>query len=187
MLFDLAGRQHPYLLHTGPRCALVALNAWPGDELLSLERCYEEGRLEIALRRFDLPEVPVSSQIKLAVKSAVQYLSGFDEQVLARCRAGNFKGVVCGHTHHAETRYVRDGVISYNCGDWVESCTALGEDFDGRISILRAAAAPARRPGKRVNGTVRHETPAPPARSPRLPVPVIVPIPMPPGPPQTLN
>lgn len=55
-LFDLAGRQHPYLLHTGPRCALVALNAWAGDELLSLERCYDEGRIEIALRRFDLPE-----------------------------------------------------------------------------------------------------------------------------------
>ncbi|HXF07624.1 MAG TPA: esterase-like activity of phytase family protein [Candidatus Acidoferrales bacterium] len=55
-LFDLAGRQHPYLLHTGPRCALVALNAWAGDELLSLERCYDEGRIEIALRRFDLPQ-----------------------------------------------------------------------------------------------------------------------------------
>ena len=55
-LFDLTGRQHPYLLHTGPRCALVALNAWAGDELLSLERCYDQGRLEIALRRFDLPE-----------------------------------------------------------------------------------------------------------------------------------
>ena len=55
-LFDLTGRQHPYLLHNGPRCALVALNAWAGDEFVSLERCYDEGRLEIALRRFDLPE-----------------------------------------------------------------------------------------------------------------------------------
>ncbi len=55
-LFDLSGRRHPYLLHSGPRCALVALNAWAGDEFLSLERCYDGGRLEIALRRFDLPE-----------------------------------------------------------------------------------------------------------------------------------
>ena len=55
-LFSLDGRRHPYLLHTGPRCALVALNAWEGDELLALERCYDGGRLEIALRRFTLPE-----------------------------------------------------------------------------------------------------------------------------------
>jgi len=56
LLFGLDGRRHPYLLHNGPRCGLVALNAWEGDEFLSLERCYDAGRLEIALRRFNLPE-----------------------------------------------------------------------------------------------------------------------------------
>ncbi len=54
-LFSLDGRRHPYLLHAGPRCALVALSAWEGDEMLALERCYDAGRLEIALRRFTLP------------------------------------------------------------------------------------------------------------------------------------
>ena len=24
-----------------------------------------------------------------------------------------------------------------NCGDWVESCTALAENFDGSVEILR--------------------------------------------------
>ena len=44
-------------------------------------------------------------------------------------------GVVCGHIHSAE---IRDfgGVIYMNDGDWVESCTALVEHFDGRIEIL---------------------------------------------------
>ena len=54
-VFNRDGRQFPYLLRTGPRCALVALNAWENDEILSLERCYEDGRLEIALRRSTLP------------------------------------------------------------------------------------------------------------------------------------
>jgi len=55
-LFSLDGRRHPYLLHTGPRCALVAMSVWEGGEILALERCYDGGRLEIALRRFTLPE-----------------------------------------------------------------------------------------------------------------------------------
>lgn len=54
-VFSLDGRRYPYLLHTGPRCALVALDTWVGDEMLSLERCYDGNRLEIALRRFTLP------------------------------------------------------------------------------------------------------------------------------------
>jgi hypothetical protein len=43
--------------------------------------------------------------------------------------------VVCGHIHHAEIRKV--GEVDYlNCGDWVESCTALIEHWDGRSSCI---------------------------------------------------
>jgi hypothetical protein len=31
------------------------------------------------------------------------------------------------------------GVAYFNCGDWVESCTALGENPDGRMEIIRWA------------------------------------------------
>ena len=44
-------------------------------------------------------------------------------------------GVVCGHIHCAEIRQIGD-VTYYNDGDWVESCTALVEAFDGTMSIL---------------------------------------------------
>jgi len=112
-------------------------------------------------RSIGLPDSKLSSQIKVGVKSLVQYLSGFDEQVIARCRKDNLKGVVCGHTHHAETRHIRMGVVSYNCGDWVESCTALGEDFSGHISILHAdSPPPVREPKSRgLNGATRHDSP----------------------------
>jgi UDP-2,3-diacylglucosamine pyrophosphatase LpxH len=43
--------------------------------------------------------------------------------------------VICGHIHKAEIRDI-DGVLYCNDGDWVESCTALVEHWDGRLEIL---------------------------------------------------
>ena len=81
----------------------------------------------------------ISAFVKTGVKSAVQILSGFDQQVYDQCRRRRLNGVVCGHTHHAEARQIRNGVMSYNCGDWVESCTALSEDARGQLRIIHAA------------------------------------------------
>ena len=89
-------------------------------------------------RRLDLaPGWSLSAFAKYRVKSIVQYLSGFDESVYYQCRRRGLQGVICGHTHHAEARHVRNGIVSYNCGDWVESCTALAEDARGHIRILQ--------------------------------------------------
>src|SRR5512139_3523222 len=43
--------------------------------------------------------------------------------------------VICGHIHYA---IIRDehGIRYMNCGDWVESCTALVEHEDGRFEII---------------------------------------------------
>ena len=95
-------------------------------------------RLNRVRQRLGKSELPLSSATKSRVKSAVQYFSGFDEKVIHRCRIEGYQGVICGHTHHAEMRYLRDGITSYNCGDWVESCTALAEDRYGQLEILRA-------------------------------------------------
>lgn len=43
--------------------------------------------------------------------------------------------MICGHIHHAEIRDI-DGVAYVNDGDWVESCTAVVERFDGRLENL---------------------------------------------------
>ncbi|MEI8146385.1 MAG: UDP-2,3-diacylglucosamine diphosphatase, partial [Alphaproteobacteria bacterium] len=47
-------------------------------------------------------------------------------------------GVICGHIHHA-AMHDKYGITYLNCGDWVESCTALVETFDGRFEIIRWA------------------------------------------------
>ena len=43
-------------------------------------------------------------------------------------------GVICGHVHHA-AMHEHCGVIYINCGDWLESCTAVVERFDGTFEI----------------------------------------------------
>ena len=44
-------------------------------------------------------------------------------------------GVLCGHIHTASIRQI-DGITYYNCGDWVESCTAMVEHLDGRMELI---------------------------------------------------
>ena len=93
-----------------------------------------------ALRRqFGLPYWSLSAYIKHRVKNAVAFISRFEEVVAHAARERGVDGVICGHIHSAEIRDF-DGVLYMNDGDWVESCTALVEHFDGRIEILDWAA-----------------------------------------------
>jgi UDP-2,3-diacylglucosamine pyrophosphatase LpxH len=56
--------------------------------------------------------------------------------VIADARHQGAQVVVCGHIHHATIRQV--GSVTYvNCGDWVESRTAIAEHLDGRLELIR--------------------------------------------------
>lgn len=117
--------------------------------------------------RFGLPgDFSISAFTKDRVKSVVQYLSGFDDSVYYQCKQRGYNGVICGHTHHAEVRHVRNGIMSYNCGDWVESCTALGEDAQGHIRVLHAETERMHKPPMRL--VKPQALPAPGPRSPGL-------------------
>jgi UDP-2,3-diacylglucosamine pyrophosphatase LpxH len=78
----------------------------------------------------------LSAFAKNGVKNAVNIVSEFEDSVARECRRRGLDGVICGHIHHAEIRDLH-GVTYHNCGDWVESCTALGETADGKIEIIR--------------------------------------------------
>ena len=86
-------------------------------------------------RRFDLPYWSLSAHAKHKVKDAVAFISRFEGTVATAARKRRLDGVVCGHIHTAEHRDF-DGIEYYNDGDWVESCTALVEHYDGRMEIL---------------------------------------------------
>ncbi len=88
--------------------------------------------------RFGMPYWSLSKHAKHKVKNAVEFISRFEAVVAKAAGARGLDGVVCGHIHTAEARAFGD-VTYYNDGDWVESCTALVERFDGQMEILHWA------------------------------------------------
>src|SRR5262249_28324756 len=88
-----------------------------------------------ARRRLGYPYWSLSAYLKRRVKNAVQYITSFGDAIAEEARRRGVDGCVCGHIHHAEIRDL-GGVTYCNSGDWVESCTALVEHFDGRIELV---------------------------------------------------
>jgi UDP-2,3-diacylglucosamine pyrophosphatase LpxH len=93
-------------------------------------------RVSQARRAMGLTYWSFSAWAKLKVKKAVNFISDFETTLAAEARRQGAQGVVCGHIHHAAIQDMH-GVAYMNCGDWVESCTALGEDEEGRFRIIR--------------------------------------------------
>jgi UDP-2,3-diacylglucosamine pyrophosphatase LpxH len=86
-------------------------------------------------RLLGLPYWSISSYMKQRTKKALDRIGGFERRLVGEARRRGLDGVICGHTHQAETKLV-DGILYINDGDWVESCTALVEHSDGRLEIL---------------------------------------------------
>ena len=81
---------------------------------------------------------PLSAFLKAQVKAAVNFVERYEHSLAAEARRRAVAGVVCGHVHKPEIRTI-EGVQYYNDGDWVESCSALVEHWDGRLELLHWA------------------------------------------------
>jgi UDP-2,3-diacylglucosamine pyrophosphatase LpxH len=83
---------------------------------------------------------------KRKVKTAINFIFDFEDAVTREVAHRQLDGVICGHIHWATLREV-NGLTYANCGDWVDSCTAIVEHLDGRLEMvewqdsLSAAAA----------------------------------------------
>jgi len=86
-------------------------------------------------RLFGFSYWSLSAYLKRKVKRAVEFVSHFEHAVVREARLRECSGVICGHVHTPELRMI-DGIQYCNDGDWVESCTALVEHFDGRLEII---------------------------------------------------
>ena len=84
---------------------------------------------------------------KRRVKRALEFIFDFEENAVRHAAARGFDGIVCGHIHSAVIKDI-GGIAYVNCGDWVDSCTAIVEHPDGRLELVAwhspdsAAAAP---------------------------------------------
>lgn len=77
----------------------------------------------------------LSKYAKDSIKSSVSFISDYEGILATHAKRNNYDGVICGHIHKAEMRNI-DGIEYLNCGDWVESCTAVVETLDGQWKII---------------------------------------------------
>ena len=95
--------------------------------------------MNAARRALGYPYWSFSSMLKSKVKSAVNFINDFEHFVARYTRQEGCTGVICGHIHVPAIRTI-DGIAYYNCGDWVEHCTALVEHLDGTMELVTYAA-----------------------------------------------
>jgi len=120
--FDQVTRYHRWLALLGDTAYdwLVRLNLW----------------LSWLRRRLRIPGYwSLSGYAKRRVKSAVSFIFDFEDSLLRHARERGVHGVICGHIHCAALRE-QDGIAYLNCGDWVDSCTAIVEHHDGRMELV---------------------------------------------------
>ena len=109
---------------------LAFLGDWAYRALLSLNTTWN-----LVRRRMGFGYWSLSAFVKVKVKNALQFIENFEAAVADEARRRGVDGVICGHIHKAERRMI-GGVEYINDGDWVESCTALVEHFDGRLELI---------------------------------------------------
>jgi UDP-2,3-diacylglucosamine pyrophosphatase LpxH len=120
-IFDLVVQNARWLAHLGDKAYDFAIQM---NRLVNFFR-----------RMFGVPYWSLSQWAKLKVKNAVNYIGAFEKTLAGEARRHGADGVICGHIHYATIRD-EHGIRYMNCGDWVESCTALAEHEDGRFEII---------------------------------------------------
>ena len=125
--FDPVVRNIKWLAHLGD---------WAYDLAIFIGR-----HISTVRRRLDLPYWSFSNWCKQKVKSAVNAIGAFEAAVASDAARNSADTVICGHIHRATDRMI--GEVRYlNCGDWVESCTAIMEHHDGRFELIHWSATP---------------------------------------------
>lgn len=102
---------------------LAKLGGWGYDILILMNRF-----LNWILARFKKEPYSLSKKIKNNVKSAVKFISNFENVCTELAIEKNYDYVICGHIHEPkmETIETTKGKTVYlNSGDWIENLTSL--------------------------------------------------------------
>lgn len=126
--FDQVVRCSPLMLLVGDRAHGV---------LLRLNRWFNAWR---RLRR--KPYWSLAAWVKSRIGKARSFIRRFELAALTAAERGHYDGFICGHIHSAGFLRSQEGLYC-NDGDWVEHCTALVEQKDGRLDILHWSEQPA--------------------------------------------
>tara|TARA_B100001063_G_scaffold204380_1_gene198855 strand:+ start:340 stop:1086 length:747 start_codon:yes stop_codon:yes gene_type:complete len=110
---------------------LAILGDYGYDLLLYLNAALNFTRQKLGIKKY----WSLSKYVKDSVKSSVSFINDFESVLSTHAKNKGYDGIICGHIHKAEIRDI-DGIKYLNCGDWVESCTAIVETFDGEFKII---------------------------------------------------
>ena len=102
--------------------------------MVTLNRWINFGRRLFGYRYWSL-----SASLASMLASASSFVAAFEAAVAHEATRRRVAGVVCGHIHRPALRSV-GSVLYCNTGDWVESCTAVLEHFDGRLELVSSLA-----------------------------------------------
>lgn len=95
-------------------------------------------------RRFGFGYWSLSAYAKKRVKDAVSFIGEFEKAIVRYAEKYSVDAVLCGHIHSAAIHQI-GAVTYYNCGDWVETCSALVEEESGAIELVNYNPFRARR------------------------------------------
>ncbi len=84
----------------------------------------------------------LADYLREPARKAIEFLTDFrDRAVLAAARDHKADGVICGHIHRSDYRLIGN-VLYVNDGDWVHNRTAVVEERDGTLQVLRWSTPP---------------------------------------------
>lgn len=100
------------------------------EALLWINRKYNRRRIKKGL-----PYKSISQKTKNSIKFLINFVLKFENKAIGFAKHKKCDGIICGHVHQACIKTI-DGIKYMNSGDWVESKTALVEDFEGNWNII---------------------------------------------------
>ncbi|MDX2247209.1 MAG: UDP-2,3-diacylglucosamine diphosphatase [Bacteroidia bacterium] len=97
------------------------------------------GIINWSLARIGKGKMSFSKRVKNGVKSAIKYISDFEDIAADLAIDQHYEYVICGHIHQPQIRGIvkPNGKVTYlNSGDWIENLTAL-EYHEQKWSLFR--------------------------------------------------
>lgn len=86
-------------------------------------------------KKFGKKYFSLSAYVKEHIKKSLMYIYDYENILSKVANEKKYNGVICGHIHKTEDKMLNN--IRYlNCGDWVESCSAIVETYDGEFKII---------------------------------------------------
>jgi UDP-2,3-diacylglucosamine pyrophosphatase LpxH len=106
---------------------LAVLGSWMYDVLLELNEVNNWLRRILRLKPWSL-----SMYLKHKAKEATNMMEGFRDAAIEYATHKGCDMVITGHIHKPELTSLYG-----NCGDWIENCSAIIEEKDGMLRVVR--------------------------------------------------